>query len=75
MTYFRPLFWTFGVEVSFVWHDWIDVFDLMCSIRHKGDHPGFYFSLLVWKARFEFNIASSEHDVACLEDVKERAPD
>jgi hypothetical protein len=75
MTYFRPLFWTFGVEISLIWHAGISLFDLLCSIRHKGDHPGFYFFMRIWKAQFEFNIASSEHDVGSLADVKERETD
>ncbi len=54
-----------------VWGLWIslrrlkvgnELFDFNISLRHRGDHPGFYFRTELFSVLFEFEISSSRHD-------------
>lgn len=39
-----------------------DLFEFSTSLRTRGDHPGFYFMLIVRPLLFELEITSSRHE-------------
>jgi len=41
---------------------WNELFDFSVSLRHRGDHPGFYFRMELFSVLFEFEISSSRHE-------------
>ena len=41
---------------------WNEFLDFNISVRHRGDHPGFYFRTELFSVLFEFEISSARHD-------------